>query len=459
MSVNNVKNSIGWCDYTINPIKGLCPMDCKDNQGKPYCYARRIYKRFKLDETIRFDVVGYYAADWGIKKLKTPSKIFVGSTMELFGDWVEPRWLDVVFQVTRRYPQHTFIFLTKQPQNLIKFSPYPENCWIGVSATNQTMIDFAMPYLAKIKANVKFLSLEPLLEYIDLSLYIGYNKPIYREVINENENERGNNLSSCESRGIGDRRTRQNLENQEQIWNQMGKGSSKFPMRTEESGKRYREISASKGNGELAANLLSSPQVGMETLSRVDTREIYNQSQEWQQERQQTRESRTSDIFRKYDSHDKSSQSGSSFEATGQQQCDGKTNTGSGEGNKRTCGSDNSRIKTSEQSQSGGVSKEIQCGTIANMECDLQKDLEINLIIIGCETRNGRPVLANLPKIEWIKEIVEAADKVRIPVFLKDNLRDVITQKMADDASQESLYFHKEGVYTNLRQEFPLEGK
>jgi len=172
MSVNNVKNSIGWCDYTINPIKGLCPMDCKDNQGKPYCYARRIYKRFKLDETIRFDVVGYYAADWGIKKLKTPSKIFVGSTMELFGDWVEPRWLNVVFQVTRRYPQHTFIFLTKQPQNLIKWSPYPSNCQIGVSVTNQIQYDNALKYLKEIDATVKFLSMEPLLEHINIMSFL-----------------------------------------------------------------------------------------------------------------------------------------------------------------------------------------------------------------------------------------------------------------------------------------------
>ncbi len=31
---------IEWCDYTINPVKGLCPMACKDNQDKEYCYAR-----------------------------------------------------------------------------------------------------------------------------------------------------------------------------------------------------------------------------------------------------------------------------------------------------------------------------------------------------------------------------------------------------------------------------------
>lgn len=28
------KTKIPWADYTINPVKGLCPMACS------YCYAR-----------------------------------------------------------------------------------------------------------------------------------------------------------------------------------------------------------------------------------------------------------------------------------------------------------------------------------------------------------------------------------------------------------------------------------
>ena len=36
-----------WTDYTLNPVKGLCPMAC------PYCYARAMYKRFKWNPKIR----------------------------------------------------------------------------------------------------------------------------------------------------------------------------------------------------------------------------------------------------------------------------------------------------------------------------------------------------------------------------------------------------------------------
>ena len=42
----------------------------------------------------------------------------------------------------------------------------------------------------------------------------------------------------------------------------------------------------------------------------------------------------------------------------------------------------------------------------------------INWIIVGAATGKG----ANLPRLEWVREIVKAADKAGIPVFLKDNL-------------------------------------
>ena len=54
------------------------------------------------------------------------------------------------------------------------------------------------------------------------------------------------------------------------------------------------------------------------------------------------------------------------------------------------------------------------------------------------------------PKIEWVKEIVEACDKASIPVFLKDNLKPLILQaayrgEVGDDYVLEG----------KLRQEMP----
>ncbi len=156
------KTKIEWCDYTANPMRGLCPMGCS------YCYAWRMTKRFKLPERIE------YAEGWDrfIAKIKKPSRIFVGSMMELFGCWIPQETMQYIFKVVRQYPQHTFIFLTKQPDLLKLYSPFPDNAWIGVTIDQQrystgyyqhTEPLSAIEYLRSCIAKVKILSLEPLL--------------------------------------------------------------------------------------------------------------------------------------------------------------------------------------------------------------------------------------------------------------------------------------------------------
>ncbi len=155
------KTKIPWADFSINPIKGLCPMAC------PYCYARRMYKRFKWDETIRFDRLGLDASRKG------GAKIFVGSTMELFGDWIKVEWLESIFKWCRIYEEDTFIFLTKRPENLARWSPFPRNVWVGTSVTNHEQLIKASVHLAEIEAQVKFASVEPMLPELD-TLVEGY---------------------------------------------------------------------------------------------------------------------------------------------------------------------------------------------------------------------------------------------------------------------------------------------
>ena len=153
---NPVTNKLG---YSLNPVKGLCPMDCRNLQNEPYCYARRMYKRFHWDEKIRYssDCFHNLEGEFG-------DKYFVGSTMELFGEWTHS-WMGDILAWVRQYPNRTFIFLTKKPANLIQWSPFPPNAWIGVSCTDATMLTKAYVPLRSIKATVKFISFEPLLKW------------------------------------------------------------------------------------------------------------------------------------------------------------------------------------------------------------------------------------------------------------------------------------------------------
>ncbi len=125
----------------------------------PYCYARAMYKRFKWNPEVRFEPSVFN----DLPKLKAGSRVFWGSTMELFGDWIDPEWMGLIMERVKAHPELIHIFLTKQPQNLAKFSPFPDNCSVGVTVTDASSMSKAGFALLEIEAKVKYLSIEPFL--------------------------------------------------------------------------------------------------------------------------------------------------------------------------------------------------------------------------------------------------------------------------------------------------------
>lgn len=193
-----VQNPDGTPGYTWNPITG-CLNGCE------YCYARRLantrlkarylannilpshdelnheahhndpfYPRFwpeRLHEPLDKAHLSKNGIDW-IEHRQKAKGIFVCDMSDLFGIGVPEAWTENILNViSSSKPTHRFYLLTKQPQNLIKWSPFPENCWVGVTATNQKMYDIGASLLSEIDAKVKYMSLEPLLESIILPYY------------------------------------------------------------------------------------------------------------------------------------------------------------------------------------------------------------------------------------------------------------------------------------------------
>lgn len=177
-----VRNQDGTLGFYSNPITGCL-------NGCFYCYARsmanddnwlRLKQRYLSNNNIappygNFSAKGdpFYPRFWSkelqeIRKRKKPAGIFICDMGELFGDWIPRDWQDAVFETIRACPQHRFYLLTKQPQNLHLFSPYPDNCWVGVSATDGKMAQGALLYLREIKSSIKFVSFEPLLSKVIL---------------------------------------------------------------------------------------------------------------------------------------------------------------------------------------------------------------------------------------------------------------------------------------------------
>ncbi len=98
---------------------------------------------------------------------KKPTGYFLNIMGEWAGDWVPEIWQEFMFDMIRACPQHLFYTLTKQPQNLIKFSPFLDNCRVGVTATNAEMLYDALAELRKVKAEIKYISFEPLLNRVN----------------------------------------------------------------------------------------------------------------------------------------------------------------------------------------------------------------------------------------------------------------------------------------------------
>ena len=182
------ENGIPYCDFTWNPVTG-CLHSCS------YCFARRIAERFSTASKI-----GEVEKDYLLQTNKTysnnpfpqgfkptfypnrldepivhdkPSRIFVSDMGDLFGSWVPKEWIEDVLRAVRQCPQHTFLFLTKNPKRYLEFE-FPENAWIGTSVENQAAADERIPLLLQASASVRFISVEPLLGAINL-FNIGFN--------------------------------------------------------------------------------------------------------------------------------------------------------------------------------------------------------------------------------------------------------------------------------------------
>ena len=149
------KTKIEWADYTSNPIKGYCPNNCS------YCYAHRLYNRYHWDKTVRFDFKPE-AEDW--KKLKKPSRIFLGSTIDMYHSDIHEIWVSDIILESIKYPQHTFITLTKYPENLSTYY-FPRNWWLGTTIHGNYSYNGKAPVLASyIGLNKIFVSFEPILD-------------------------------------------------------------------------------------------------------------------------------------------------------------------------------------------------------------------------------------------------------------------------------------------------------
>jgi protein gp37 len=161
------ESSIEWTEHTWNPVTGCTKL----SPGCKHCYAETMARRLKA--------MGAPGYERGFEltlhperleqplRRKTPTTYFVNSMSDLFHEAVPDCFVEQVLEVCRRTPQHTYQVLTKRAERLPQFFASrvcPANVWLGVSVEDRKYGVPRIGQLRKVKAAVRFLSVEPLLE-------------------------------------------------------------------------------------------------------------------------------------------------------------------------------------------------------------------------------------------------------------------------------------------------------
>ena len=222
---------IEWTDATWNPITGCSVVSA----GCKNCYAMKLagtrLQHHPSRAGLTIDTSNGPVWNGEVRfneqwldeplKWKRPRMIFVCAHGDLFHGSVPDEWIDKVFAVMALAQHHTFQVLTKRPERMLAYfeapdrdeaigwdaaqivedsgrgdygianglihgingyvstvSPKPHyyrwplpNVWLGVSVENQEAADERIPLLLETPAAVRWISAEPLLGPVDLTLW------------------------------------------------------------------------------------------------------------------------------------------------------------------------------------------------------------------------------------------------------------------------------------------------
>jgi protein gp37 len=164
-------SKIEWTDATWNPMRGCS----KISPGCAHCYAETFAERFRGVKGHPFE----FGFDLRLvpEKLgdplrwRTPRMIFVNSMSDLFHEEVPDDYIARVARVMTLANWHTYQVLTKRAQRMsqllngqLRFAADQPHIWWGVSVDDRRHGLPRVDRLRESPAQVRFLSIEPLLE-------------------------------------------------------------------------------------------------------------------------------------------------------------------------------------------------------------------------------------------------------------------------------------------------------
>lgn len=191
--------SIEWCDDSDNPVMGCdgCELWIPE-KGIKHCYAGSLHQiragnpgyADKFEEPKLFPGrMAKAARRADLAGTKRPDKpwldgmprmIFVSDMGDALSRSVPFEYLCneiVLVAASKEGQRHLWLWLTKQPARMAQLSTWltengfswPKNLWAGTSITSNAQTA-RVRHLLRVPAAVRFLSMEPLLEAVDLDL-------------------------------------------------------------------------------------------------------------------------------------------------------------------------------------------------------------------------------------------------------------------------------------------------
>lgn len=166
---------IEWTDRVWNPSIG-CD---KVSAGCKFCYAETFAKRLQAmglqeyQDGFKFKILPERLTE--PLKIKKKTRFFVNSMSDLFHEKMPFDFLDKIFEIIEKTPQHTYQILTKRDKNMLNYfeqrlKVVPSNVWLGVTVES-IKFKFRIETLKKIPATIRFISFEPLIDSVgDLDL-------------------------------------------------------------------------------------------------------------------------------------------------------------------------------------------------------------------------------------------------------------------------------------------------
>lgn len=218
---------IEWADSTVNIWLG-----CQET-GSPACvgcYARQLVEgRFGLTtwgpHGKRVETKSWRSNLRKISRLAKaafaagrtePWFVFVNSLSDFWDNQADPKLRAEALAEFRKHPHLTFLLLTKRPQMIVKLfcealniqkgapceellptpaEAWPRNVAIGCTVVTQAEANRDIPWLLRAAAALRpafaFLSMEPLVEIVDISCWLGGSEPSIGWVITGGGTDQG----------------------------------------------------------------------------------------------------------------------------------------------------------------------------------------------------------------------------------------------------------------------------